>query len=697
MSVSTTTASITIALVGNPNSGKTTLFNALTGLRQKVGNYPGVTVERKEGTFFNQHGHATRVIDLPGAYSLTSRSPDEAVLRDVLLGRRPDTPQPDRVVYVCDANHLERHFYLLSQILELGLPTIVVLNMIDLAEASGLRFDLPLLTQRLGCPVIATSATTGQGLQDLKIALSQAELPAPQPLANALPSAVRTALAHTRDSLCVSGILKSSSALLEPLYLIGHHDPTHVGLRPQDIGPVMQLRRRLDSECPGWEDHIITARFTAVDELCRSVVRRLDASSESTTDKIDRVLLHPVWGWAALILVLGCMFFLIFSLAEIPIGMIENATANFSGWLREKMPAGDVRDLLIDGVIAGVGSVVVFLPQILILFFFIGLMEDTGYMARVAFIMDRLMSRVGLNGRSFLPLLSSHACAVPGIMATRTIDSPKDRLLTILVAPLTSCSARLPVYSLLIATMLPSDLVSTLVKAASLTGLYALGIIGAFICAWFFNRTILRGQSAPMILELPAYHWPSWKSVFWQLFERAKVFLIRAGTVILALSIFIWAAATYPKHPDPDAPDHEKLAHSTAGRIGHFIEPAIRPLGYDWKIGIGLFGSFAARELFVSTMGTIYAVQAEDDDLTPLRRRLREETHPSTGLPVYTLATCLSLLIFYVFAMQCLSTIAVVRRETNSWRWPLFQLAYMSALAYIGAWLAYQLGSRFLT
>jgi ferrous iron transport protein B len=677
------------ALVGNPNCGKTTIFNALTGLRQKVANYPGVTVEKKIGECYSQHGKLLRLIDLPGAYSLNALSPDEAVLRDVLLGRRGDTPRPDGVICVVDAANIERNLYLVTQVLELGLPSVVALNMVDVAEGKQWRIDVAKLSEKLGVPVIPMQATTGKGVVDLKIEISKAALPVAHERTALLPGALRAELEATRDVLAKAGAIKSSATLLEPLYLLAEHDPTHQGIADAHLRQIQERREQIGRAFPGWEDALVGARYTAVGTLCREVLRRPENDPETHTDRLDRFLLHPLLGFVSFLAVMGLLFYLIFSAVEGPVAWIEGAFESLAEWVTTVMPEGDLRSLITDGVIAGVGGVVVFLPQILILFFFIGLMEDTGYMARIAFIMDWLMSKVGLNGKSFLPLLSSYACAVPGIMATRTIASPKDRLITILVSPLASCSARLPVYTLLIATMLPGDSVPAWQKAVLMISMYALGTAGAFFFAWLFNKGIMRGASSPMILEMPEYKWPALKTVLIHMWERASIFIRRAGTVILALSILIWAASTYPKSDSPDP--SVQLANSFAGKAGHFIEPVIKPLGYDWKIGIGLIASFAAREVFNSTMGVIYAVESEGDDIAPLRDRVREETWPDGGA-VYTPLVCLSLMVFYVFAMQCLSTVAVVRRETNGWRWPLFQLGYMSAAAYVLALVVYQVG-----
>ena len=678
------------ALVGNPNCGKTTIFNALTGLRQKVANYPGVTVEKKIGECISQHGKRLKLIDLPGAYSLNARSPDEAVLRDVLLGRRDDTPRPDRVICIADAANLERNLYLVTQVLELGLPVILVLNMIDVAEANEWSIDVAKLRETLGVPVIPMQATSGKGFIELKIAMSAPSAPLPHWQSPPLAETLKAELATCRDGLCQFGAVRGGASLLEPLYLISDHDPSHYGIQNDQLNRLAECRKSLEQKFPGWEDELVQARYAAISKLCAEVVRRPDQPRVTLTDKLDAFFLHPLWGGLSMLVVLGLLFYLIFSVAAVPQGWIESAFNALGNAVQDHMADGDLRDLIVNGVIAGVAGVLVFLPQILMLFFFIGLMEDTGYMSRIAFIVDRLMSTVGLNGKAFLPFLSSYACAVPGIMATRTIDSPKDRLITILIAPLASCSARLPVYGLLIPALLPASVASAWLKAGLMLAMYALGTGGAFFFAWLFNKTVMRGASSPMILEMPAYKCPALKGVLIHVWERAWLFVKRAGTVILGLSILIWAASTYPKTPGADP--STQLANSVAGRAGHLIEPLVKPLGYDWKIGIGLISSFAAREVFVNTMSVVYAVESGDDeDVQPLRSRLAEEKWPD-GRPVYTPLVCLSLLVFYVFAMQCLSTLAVVRRETNSWKWPLFQLGYLTGTAYVLAMLVYQVG-----
>lgn len=677
------------ALVGNPNCGKSTLFNALTGLKQKIANYPGVTVERKEGYCYSQHGKRLRLIDLPGAYSLNARSPDEAVVRDVLMGRRADTPRPDAVILVVNASNLERNLYLATQVLELGLPTILVLNMIDVAESKQWIIDQAALSERLGVPVVPMQASTGKGIVKLKVVMSQS-LQVPPPREPLIPAEILNDLSGVRDSLIQAGTVGSKASLLEPLYLISDHDPDHYGIADQHLSKLVNAHDSLEKKHPGWEDRLAAARYEEVEKILEGVLRRPEEEEATFTDRLDRFLLHPFFGIVTLLSVMAVLFYTVFRVAEGPMGWIEGATEFVSAWVEGQMPEGDLRDLIVNGVIAGVGGVVIFLPQILILFFFIGLMEDSGYMSRVAFLVDRVMGKVGLNGKSFVPFLSSYACAVPGVMATRTIASVKDRIITILITPLASCSARLPVYSLMIAAMFPKEDASAMTKAGILLSMYVLGTVGAFCFAWLFNKTLMKGQSGLMVLEMPTYKRPSlWQLILFML-ERGKIFVLRAGTVIMGLSILLWGAMTYPKVEGDD--QSSALEHSVAGRLGHAIEPVIEPLGFDWKIGIGMIASFAAREVFVSTISIIYAVESEDEeDTSSLRERMAAEKWDD-GSPVYTPLVCVSIMVFFVFAMQCLSTVAVVRRETNSWKWPIFQIVYMTAAAYLASLIVYQGG-----
>ncbi len=697
----------TIALVGNPNSGKTSLFNALTGLRQKVGNYPGVTVERKEGTTFTQHGKRVRIVDLPGSYSLQPRSPDERILVDVLLGRMPGEVPPDVVLCIVDASNLERNLYLVTQVLELGLPMVVALNMMDIVERRGLKLDILRLEKALGVPVIPIEAARGKGLIELKLALSRVDLPSGHSKVKYPVDLEKAVVALARERFGVEGEPQPMERA-EALLLLGAEDSSEL-LEVEDAGSrrqVSRMQETLDLEAPGWRSELITDRYAYIGGLVRDVVHRFNPARFSMTERVDRVLLHPLWGIGALLGVMGFLFYCIFSLAVPFMDGIDEGVGSFGEWVGSWMPEGELQRLTVDGAIAGVGAVLVFLPQILLLFFFISLLESTGYMARAAFILDRLMSKVGLHGRSFVPLLSSYACAVPGIMATRTIDSFKDRLVTILVAPFMTCSARLPVYLILIAALLPPGENHALLQAGLLLFLYVLGTVAALGFGYVFKKSLLRGAAPSMVMELPPYRLPQLRSVFLELWDRARVFLRRAGTIIFGLSIILWFLMNYPKVPEQmewahagevpvilEAESPDALEQSFAGRIGRAVEPVFRPLGYDWKMNVGILASFAAREVFVSTMAIIYRVE-DEEDTSSLVETLRSQER-ADGTPAFTPLTCLSLMIFFVFALQCVATIAVVRRETNSWRWPLFQLGYMLAVAWTASFLVFQ-GGRLL-
>ncbi len=686
-----------VAIAGNPNCGKSTLFNLLTGLRQKVGNYPGVTVERKVGRFYGLHGEPMVLFDLPGSYSLQVRSPDEAVSRDVLLGREAGTPQPDLVIAVVDASNLERNLYLVAQLLDLNLPMVVVLNMFDMAERSGIRLDVAALEEELGVPVIPVVATEGRGIIELKTAISKATLTPPlkrPPMPEAIDAEVRT-LAQTLP-------LSPNQAFSEALLLLTLHDRALEDLaahRATVVAGVTAAQNRLKAEGMDPLCVLVEARYEWINRICqRAVVKPSRGGSPSLTDRLDRVLIHRVWGWVFFIGAMTLMFLSIFTLAQIPMDWIDSGVHALASWLGGHLPESHVRSLLVDGIIPGVGGVLIFLPQIMILYFFLGLLEDSGYMARAAFLMDRVMSIVGLHGKSFIPLLSSFACAIPGVMAARTVENRNDRIATILVAPLMSCSARIPVYTLMISVLLPRT--APLTKAAMMLALYGLGVVAAFSLAFVLKRTFLKSDASMLLLELPPYRKPSLRNVGVCMKERAGLFVTRAGTVILALSVLLWALVSFPKPADPSVSRGEAMAQSFAGQMGRGIEPIIKPLGYDWKIGVGLISSFAAREVFVGTMGIVYNVEGDEkagDDATKggtLRDTMSAETRPD-GTPVFTPLVCLGLMVFYVLAMQCIGTLAVVRRETNSWRWPLIQIALLSTLAWVGAFAVYQ-GGRLL-
>jgi len=692
-----------VALIGNPNTGKSTLFNALTGMRQRVGNYSGVTVERVEGRYRDGDAVVT-LIDLPGTYSLSASSPDEEIALAVLTGHAPGIDKPDVVVVVADAANLERNLFLASQVLELGLPTVVALNQVDAAEAAGIRIDAIELTLELGAPVVPIVAIRGEGLDVLKSAVRKAPgLERPE-RRFALPAEAVAALRPVEQRLTDAGF-NPGAAGMEALRLlavreVGRHLRDVAGLEP------VVTAARAQVEAAGLSPISLEAesRYGWIAEVVERTVHRTGAGGKTFTDRVDAVALHRVGGPLIFVALMAVVFQSIFTWAEPLIGFVEGLFGALGGAVAAAIPEGDLQSLIVDGVIGGVGSVLVFLPQIVILFLFIGILEDTGYMARAAFIMDRFMRSVGLHGRSFIPLLSGYACAVPGIMATRTIESRKDRVATIMVLPLMSCSARIPIYTLLIGTFIPPIAVGGVwnLQGITLLAMYLLGTVTALAVASIFKRTLLKGQARPMIMELPPYRLPRPRSLALSVGHRASMFLKKAGTVILALSILLWALATYPRtEAAPGMTDQQaqeaQLAGSVLGRMGHAVEPLVRPLGYDWKIGVGILSSFAAREVFVSTMGTIYGVGSDaDEGSSSLREKLRDERHASSGAIVYTPLVAVGLMVFYVYAMMCMSTIAVVVRETGGgWRgmrWAAFQFGWMLALAYLSALAVYQGG-----
>lgn len=686
-----------IAIIGNPNAGKTTLFNALTGLRQKVGNYPGVTVEKKEGRIVFDDGTEATLLDLPGTYSLNAHSPDEKVATDILLGRTDHTPLPEVVVCVVDASNLERNLYLISQIIDNHLPVVIALNMIDIAEREGYVIDVKRLSMELGVPIIPTIGSKSAGIDELRSAIGERVEPSKRSRQWILPEPVQSEC----DEL--KGMLQEIHHLAEPLAFheaitlltspeaLSTHNDRYA---PELLDHVRKDHLRLDSLGIDRNSVVVESRYEWIKRICSSSVVLKRRNRNNTSDKIDRVLTHRVWGFVIFLGLMTVMFQAIFSWANIPMQIIGDLIAWVDSRVLQAMPAGDLRDLIVNGAIAGVGAVITFLPQILFLFLFIGFLEDTGYMARAAFIMDRLMSKVGLHGKSFIPILSSFACAIPGIMATRTIENRKDRLVTMLVSPLVSCSARLPVYALLIASFIPPKRVLGVFSLPGLTlvSMYLLGLTAALVMAWLFKKTLLKSETPAFIMELPPYKMPSFKSVVLQMWERSGLFLKRAGTIILGVSIVLWFLATYPK-TESNSPS-ERLDRSFAGRAGHLIEPVIRPLGFDWKVGIGLIGSILQREVFVSTMGTIYNIKdsKQESGIMSLREHMQQDVDPRSGLPTFTTLTAICLMVYYVLAMQCMSTVAVMRRETNGWTWPLFQIGYMTVLAYSVTFLVYRVG-----
>ncbi|HUY87814.1 MAG TPA: ferrous iron transport protein B [Pirellulales bacterium] len=733
----------TVALIGNPNTGKSTLFNALAGVRQQVGNYPGVTVEKKLG----QLSHAGRrftLIDLPGAYSLAPRSLDEMVTVDVLLGRRSDAPLPDAVLCIVDASNLERNLYLVSQVLELRLPTVVALNMIDVARDRGIAIDLERLRRQLGVPVIEVQANRKLGLDELKTGLAAAAGQKVGPRESPFPLAFRDEVERLAVSLAERNAASGSPVLprylIERLlldssgYLEGHLLPEHSPLLAAELRAARARLAAAGLPAPAVE---AMARYAWVGRVLEGVVTRPAERRATLSDRIDHALTHRFYGTLFFLLMMVLVFQSVFRLASWPMEWIDAGAAAAGGWIESRMAAGALRDLLVQGLIGGVGGVVIFVPQIMILFFFIAVLEDCGYMARAAYLMDKLMVRVGLSGKSFIPLLSSFACAIPGVMATRVIENRRDRLTTILVAPLMSCSARLPVYTILIAAFVPDRSYARGflgLQGLTMTAMYLVGIAAAVVVAFILKKTLLRGPTPPFVMELPSYKWPSLGTVAYRMFDRGWAFVRRAGTLVVAVSIVVWAALYYPhdaelvegpyrariesleaRLAELPAEDRRRAAiedelaetnnqiagaynrQSILGRMGRTIEPAVRPLGWDWRIGCAVIASFPAREVVVATLGIIYDL-GEDVDIEDregqlrLQNALQHATWAGSERQVFNLPVALSIMVFFALCAQCASTLVVIKRETNSWGWPAFTFAYMTGLAYLGALVTYQLG-----
>lgn len=649
-----------IALLGNPNTGKSTIFNLLTGLRQHIGNFPGVTVDKKIGEFlFEDKKHI--ITDFPGTYSIYPRSKDEEVVYSV-LSDKTHQDYPELAIVVVDASNLERNLFLFTQIYDLQIPSILVLNMSDIANRRGKQINIQQLKEEFpGVIIVETSARVKLGVDRLKEAIHSFQ---PKP---------------------------SDKKFINDFQL-------------HDIDDT--INQSIDTE----------KRYAKIRLLLNSVVQEQEVSEDTKSSKLDRILVHPILGYLIFTLVLFVLFQFIYVFAAFPMDLIDGTFSNISSWLHEILPAGYFSDLISQGIVPGIGGVVVFVPQIALLFLFLSILEESGYLARVVFIMDRLMRPLGLNGKSVVPLLSSVACAIPGVMAARTISNWKERIITILVSPLMSCSARIPVYTLLIALVIPSKLIFGFINLQGLVlfALYALGLISALVISVIMNFFIKSKEKSFLLLEMPSYKMPRWGNISLNVLEKVKVFVLQAGKVILAISIILWALATFgpsermenvekslkkelsfqklSKEEQQHRIASEKLANSYIGIIGKSIEPIIRPIGYDWKIGISLITSFAAREVFVGSLATIYAVQEDGEENKSLLNRLREEKR-TDGSKVYSLATGVSLMVFYVYAMQCMATLAVVKRETKSWKWPLFQIAFMGILAYVGAYIAFTIFS----
>lgn len=720
-----------IAIAGNPNSGKTTLFNRLTGARHKVGNYPGVTVERKIGQFTLPSGEVVDLVDLPGTYSFAARSPEEQISHDVLIGESQGLKSPDSVIVVLDASNVRRNLYFATQLRDMGVRLIVVLNMMDIARERGFHIDADKLAAAIGCPVVPVVARTGEGVDKLLAEVEKgtrtdgpvAQVPR---FIDTLPEPLESTVKELAEGLEQSGLSSNENSRAEALWLLVSTLDGDEAIRVSPTQTAL-AKRVLNKR------KLTTRQVRAIETSARyQYLRNLMVLSSAVeqdlphrvTEALDRVLLHRLFGPVIFLSIMAFVFQSIFSWAEPAMA----ATEGLVGWVAMNvgamLPEGLFRNLVIDGAIAGMGNVIVFLPQILLLFFFIGVLEDTGYMARAAFLMDRVMAKVGLDGRAFVPLLSSFACAVPGIMATRTIAGKKDRLVTILVAPLMSCSARLPVYTLVIGTVFAANqsvLGVFTVGGMVLMGMYLISVFAGISVAALFKKTILKSPPPPLYLELPTYKLPSARSVIMNLVDRAKLFIVRVGTVILAATVVLWALMTIEWVPTDSATferaraevqknaafDQETQAvmleridaqeaalrteHSIGGQLGKLIEPVIAPLGFDWRMGIGIIASFAAREVFVSSLAVVHGVSSSDESDTSLRETLQTARHDDGSL-IYTPLVGFALMVFFVLACQCMSTVAIVKRETNSWKWPVFMVTYMTILAWAGAFAVYQGG-----
>lgn len=698
-------ADIRVALVGNPNTGKSTLFNTLTGLNQKIGNFPGVTVDKKTGFCLLPDGRTAEIIDLPGTYSLYPKSLDESIVFSILADKsNPLTP--DLVVVIIDASNLKRNLLLYTQVADLKIPVIIALNMIDLSKKAGISIDIGLFSKRLGVPVIPISARRTEGIDKLKEAISFANK-----------------IALQQESIDVNAIAPeligqiSHELKLDNQYYalqLAHQHETIKFISPAESDRIEELEQQFSFHSQKAQATETIARYSFINDLLYDTVKTpVTAQEETLSNKIDKVLTHKVFGFVIFFGVLLFMFQSIFSWSAYPMELIADMFVWVQNALHQLLPAGPLTGLLVDGVIGGLSGVMVFIPQIAILFAFISILEDTGYMSRVTFMMDKLMRKVGLNGKSVVPLIGGFACAVPSIMSTRTIENWKDRMITIMVTPLVTCSARLPIYILLIALVVPNRNVWWIVnlQGLALTGMYVFSLISAIVVAFVFKLILKGKERGYFIMEIPVYRMPRWKNVAFSMYERSKTFVFQAGKVIIAISVILWVLASYgpgnrfdqiekkyrqpqyTQHLKPDeitkAINSEKLENSYAGVLGHVIEPVIKPLGFDWKIGIALITSFAAREVFVGTMATIYSVEGSAEKMESVQQKMKTATNPQTGQPVFSLAVAFSLMMFYAFAMQCASTVAVVYRETKNWRWPAIQFAYMTVLAYAASFVAY--------
>ncbi|MBV8389458.1 MAG: ferrous iron transport protein B [Mucilaginibacter sp.] len=699
-------ADLKVALVGNPNTGKSTLFNVLTGLNQKIGNFPGVTVDKKTGFCDLPDGRRAEIIDLPGTYSLYPKSRDESIVFSVLADKA-NPLRPNLVVIILDASNLKRNLLLYTQVADLKLPVIVALNMMDLAKKSGITIDVNAFAQKLGVPVVPISARKIEGIDQLKKAISYANKVALQEDTIDVESLAPQLIAQISKEIEVEN----------PYYALqlAHQHETLKFLSPTQSDRIEELELEFSFHSQKAQATETIARYNFINDLLYDTVKKNEtAQEENISNKIDKILTHRVFGFVIFFAILLFIFQSIFAWSAYPMELIGDFFVWTRSSLHHVLPAGPLTSLVVDGVMGGLSGVMVFIPQIAILFGFISILEDTGYMSRVTFMMDRLMRKVGLNGKSVVPLIGGFACAVPSIMSTRTIENWKDRMITIMVTPLVTCSARLPIYTLLIALVVPNRNVWWIfnLQGLVLTCMYLFSLVSAITVAFVMKFLLKARERGYFIMELPVYRMPRWKNVGQDMYNRAKAFVFQAGKVIVAISVILWVLASYgpgdrfkqieqkykqPQYTKQLNPDDlhraiasEKLENSYAGVLGHVIEPVIKPLGFDWKIGIALITSFAAREVFVGTMATIYSVEGDAEKMESVQQKMKTAKDPD-GQPVFTVAVAFSLMMFYAFAMQCASTMAVVYRETKNWRWPASQFIYMTGLAYIISFITYHL------
>ncbi|MFM7016984.1 MAG: ferrous iron transport protein B [Bacteroidota bacterium] len=698
---------IKVALIGNPNVGKSSLFNLLTGLHQKIANFPGVTVEKKSGnaTIFNSTTGIAKhleIVDLPGTYSLYPTSPDERIPFEVLCDPNNED-YPDIVVILADGTNLKRSLFLASQVIDLKIPSILALNMMDLVQSQGIKINPAELERRIGirvCPIIARKEV---GIEELKQAIIN-ELPVPTKDIYDTSQIKPSLLSEIRKDLN----LKSNYAALQ----IANHINSleHFNLTDTQLRKLKDLFIGVEYDGIKIQSYESLERYKAIQQIIDSCVKLTENTKVSLSSKLDKLLVHRVWGYVIFLCILFIIFQSIFSIAEFPMNFIDETFTGLIDVVSKILPKGVLNELIVNGVLAGIGGIVIFVPQIAMLFMFIAILEDTGYMARVSFLMDKLMRKFGLNGRSVIPLMSGVACAVPAIMSTRTISSWKERIVTILVTPLVSCSARLPVYTLLISLVIPPTYVGVFnLQGLVLMSLYLIGFLAALVASVVISGFIQSKQKSYFIMEIPVYRMPRWSNIGYSMFEKVKIFLIDAGKIIIAISIVLWFLSSRGPGDKFEKINQEisilsndttnaqqilnleaqKLEYSYAGHLGHLLEPVIKPLGFDWKIGIALVTSFAAREVFVGTMTTIYSV-GTNESLT-VKEKMQIERNAETGTPRYTVAVGWSLMLFYAFAMQCMSTLAIVKRETGSWKWPIIQFLYLSGLAYFTSLIVYQI------